>query len=226
MTCDARAQSLLRERRERKIRPVSLYIYIYGGWARGVSRRNKRIVEDYYARTQSRYGCTLVCAQRIEQTISPTLCGRTRTTVLSRMCVCVCTYVLSAKLLQRQRWPGNVCNIRGVRIHACVCVCVSLIPTTTGYVRLQTASVQRIFRRRVVVGPGRILRLARSLNPPGSLSAFSSLPRPTLLPSLSRLGSKAKASPLLHLHRWKRPCNSNETLPVPVYPGSRLRARR
>lgn len=52
-----------------------------------------------------------------------------------------------------------------VRARACVCV---YVPFTTikEYVRLQTVSVQRIFRRRVVVSPDRILRIARSLNPP------------------------------------------------------------
>lgn len=60
--------------------------------ARGVSPRNKRIVEDYYARTQSHRGA-LVRAQRMEQTISPTLHGRTRTAAPScaraRLCVCI-----------------------------------------------------------------------------------------------------------------------------------------
>ncbi|KAL0128740.1 hypothetical protein PUN28_003845 [Cardiocondyla obscurior] len=118
---------------------------------RSVSPRNKRIVEDYYARTQSRRG-TLLRTQRMEQTISPTLHGRTR----------------------------------------------------------------------------RILRVARSLNPPDpSVPRFLS-PAPAPLAPLPRLGSKAKASPLLHLRR-ERLCNSNERpslfpfILVPVLGESRVR---
>jgi len=58
-------------------------------------------------------------------------------------------------------------------------MCARIPYTNEGYVWLQTASVQRIFRRRVVVGPGRILRVARSLNPPDpSAPFFPPLPRP------------------------------------------------
>ena len=48
----------------------------------GVSSCNKRMVGDYYVRTQSHRGA-LVRAQRMEQTISPTLHGRTRMAALS-----------------------------------------------------------------------------------------------------------------------------------------------
>lgn len=70
----------------------------------------------------------LVHAQRMEQTISPTLHGRTCTNTSS--CANVCA---SAKLLQRQEWPGNVCNIRKCSSRTSVCVCVPY--TNEGYVR-------------------------------------------------------------------------------------------
>lgn len=123
-------------------------------------------------------GGALVRAQRMEQTISPTLHGRTRTNTSS--CANVCA---SAKLLQRQEWLGNVCNIR--KWFAYICMCVR--PLYQWKVCMpQTALVQRIFRRRVVVGPGRILRVARSLNPPDLLTPFLSLSfsSPSLPPPL------------------------------------------
>lgn len=144
-------------------------------------------------------GGALVRAQRTEQTISPTLHGRTRTLVPSRACV-----FASAKLLQRQEWLGNVCNTR--KYTGCVCIRARVSYTNEEYVRLQTALVQRIFRRGVVVGPGRILRVARSLNPPDPSAPFARTPSrppayPYARPPSCRLGSKAKASPLLHLRR-------------------------
>lgn len=74
-------------------------------------------------------GGAVVRAQRMEQTISPTLHGRTRTNTSS--CANVCA---SAKLLQQQEWPGNVCNIRKCSWRVCLHVCASLTPTKEEYV--------------------------------------------------------------------------------------------
>lgn len=65
----------------------------------------------------------------------------------------------------------------------CVCayVCARARAHPLHQRRLQTASVQRIFRRRVVVGPGRILRVARSLNPPDPFFLPPSSPSPLCL---------------------------------------------
>lgn len=181
--------------------------------ARGVSPRNKRIVKDYYARTQSRQGA-LVRAQRMEQTILPTLHGRTRTAAPScarafvRMYKCVrmrsyssgrdsrVTYVTFASV-------GRVCYSVCV---LCVCVRASLTPTRSmygcrqpqsrGYFAEGSSSVQVESWGLLVLSTLRIPQLLSFL----SFFALSSLPR---------LGSKAKASPLLHLRR-ERPCNSNE----------------
>lgn len=73
-------------------------------------------------------GGAVVRAQRMEQTISPTLHGRTRTNTSS--CTNVCA---SAKLLQQQEWPGNVCNIRKCSSRVCLYVCASLTPMKSMY---------------------------------------------------------------------------------------------
>lgn len=114
-------------------------------------------------------GGALVRAQRTEQTISPTLHGRTRTIVPSPVCLRARSYCSGR--------DGRVTYVTPARVvRVCACARASLT-LNEGYVRLQTASVQRIFRRGVVVGPGRILRAARSLNPPvPSGPRFPSLP--------------------------------------------------
>lgn len=159
-------------------------------------------------------GGALVRAQRTEQTISPTLHGRTRTFVTSRVLARAC--VASAKLLQRQEWLGNVCNTRKYAsyVYVCLRICsifarASLTPTRSMYGCRQPRS-RGYFAEGVVVGPGRILRVARSLSTlriPQLPSSSPSLPsarhsaRSPARPPSCRLGSKAKASPLLHLRR-------------------------
>lgn len=104
-------------------------------------------------------------------------------------------------------------------VRVCIHVCASLTPTKGMYAAdsLGPEDISQKGRRRSRSNP----EGCSFSQPSGSLSSFplsssSSPPRPY------RLGSKAKASPLLHLRR-EQPCNSNETLPVLVYPGSRLR---
>jgi len=76
LTCDVCAKFF-----ERSAKKKSGWC-VYMKEADGVSSCNKRMVEDYYVRTQSHWGA-FVRAQRMEQTISPTLHGRTRTAALS-----------------------------------------------------------------------------------------------------------------------------------------------
>lgn len=95
---------------------------------------------------------------------------------------------------------------------SCVCVRASLTPTrymcgcrqpqSRGYFAEGSSSVQVESWGLLVLSTLWIPQLSLSLSLPSSLPffAFSRLPR---------LGSKAKASPLLHLRR-ERPCNSNE----------------
>jgi len=126
-------------------------------------------------------GGALVRAQRMEQTISPTLHGRTRTTALrGNICMYVCEREVTATAGMAGVTYVTFASVVGVRL----CECASLTPTRT-YVRLQTASVQRIFRRRVV-GPGRIQRVARSLNPPDPSVPFRPPPPPSLHPAWGR----------------------------------------
>lgn len=167
-------------------------------------------------------GGALVRAQRMEQTISPTLHGRTRTTALRGN---VCMYVCEREVTAGMAGVTYVtfASVVGVRL----CARASLTPTRTmygcrqpwsrGYFAEGSSSVQVESRGSPVLPTLRIPQLLSSApflpSPPSVFSSF--LPH-------HGLGSKAKASPLLHLRR-ERPCNSNETLPVPVYPGSRLR---
>lgn len=96
--------------------------------------------------------------------------GRSITRALVSVCIDIrvtaaadsrVTYVI---LVSVDRVYHSVCLFGCVRVRARV--------SYEGCVWLQTASVQRIFRRRVVVGPGRILRVARSLNPPDPSAPF------------------------------------------------------
>lgn len=178
--------------------------------------RNKRIVEDYYAHTHTYTHTKLVCAQRTEQTISPTLHGRTRTIASSGSRVCLRVRSYCSGRNGRVTYVTLAIYARA-RAGMCVCMCAhvrvfvrarTLVPyTDEEYVRLQTASDQRIFRTRVAVGPGRILRVARSLNPPDPSALTSTSPSLLLLSPFLPLpfspvsGSKTKASPLLHLRR-------------------------